>query len=128
VRAGFSGIAAEGAVAAVVAAKIGQRQENLPRVGDDAGLEVFFGGASGPEQRGKIVVATADQAQGQFARDGRSGPQIVQFRRARCAMLWGGRSDGRLGHDARFRVLMHRIIQQWRPPWTGTVIEAGVIM
>ena len=70
-RAGISGIAAEGAVAAVVAAEIGQRQKDLPRIGDDTGLEVFSCGAGGGQQRGQIVVTAADQAQRQVARDGR---------------------------------------------------------
>ena len=69
-RAGFSGVAAEGAVAAIVAAKIGQWKENLSRISDDARLEVFFGGEGGGQQRGKIVVATANQAQSQVARSG----------------------------------------------------------
>ena len=82
-RSGFSGIAAESAVTAVVAAEIRQRQENLPRVGDDTGFEVFFCGARRPDQRWKISVTAAYQPQGQFARDGRTGAQIVQFRRTR---------------------------------------------
>jgi len=47
VGAGVGGIAAEGAVSAVVAAKIGQGEENFAGVGDDAGFESFFGGAGG---------------------------------------------------------------------------------
>ena len=43
-RTGISGVAAEGAVSAKVAAKIGQRQKNLARVGDRPGFETFFGG------------------------------------------------------------------------------------
>ncbi len=78
-RGRFLGVAAEGAVTAVVAAKIGQRQKNLPRVGDDAGLEVFFCGAGGGEQRGEIVVIAANQVQGKVARDGRTGLQISEF-------------------------------------------------
>ena len=63
-RAGFSGIAAESAIAAVVAAEVGQWEENLARVGDDAGLEVISCGAGGGEKRGQIVVTAVDQAQG----------------------------------------------------------------
>ena len=78
-RAGFSGIAAEGAVAAVVTAEIGQRQKNLSRIGDDAGSEVFFRGACRREQSWEVVVAAVDQAQGQVARDGRTRPEIGEF-------------------------------------------------
>ena len=39
VRAGVAGVAAEGAVSAIVAAEIGQWQKNFARVGDDARLE-----------------------------------------------------------------------------------------
>src|ERR1700722_616426 len=63
VRAGVSGIAAEGAVSAVIAAEIGQREEDLTRVSDDAGFEAFFGGASGGEKFGKLAVGAADEAQ-----------------------------------------------------------------
>ena len=46
-RAGLAGVFAEGAVAAVVAAEIGERDENFSRVGDDAGLELVFCGVRG---------------------------------------------------------------------------------
>ncbi len=89
-RAGVSGIAAESAVAAVVAAKIGQRQENFSRVGDDAGLEVIFCSAGGGEQRGQIVVGAADQAQGQVAVRWaiRAADRRVLPRRMCCAREW----------------------------------------
>ena len=86
-RAGISGIAAEGAVAAVIAAKIRQRQEDFSRIGDDAGLEVFFCGAGRGEQRGKIVVTAADQPAGPGRGDGRSRAvvRLVLLRTMRCA-------------------------------------------
>ena len=82
--AGFSGIAAEDAVAAVVPAEVGQRQENLPRISDDAGLEVLFCGAGSGEQRGQIVVTAADQAERQVARNGPARPQICLLYTSRC--------------------------------------------
>ena len=42
VRAGFARIAAESAVAAIVAAQVGQGDENFARIGDDAGLEALL--------------------------------------------------------------------------------------
>ncbi len=47
VCAGVAGIAAEGAVSAVIAAEIGEREKNFARVSDDAGFEALFGGARG---------------------------------------------------------------------------------
>ena len=67
--AGIAGIAAEGAVSAVVAAEIGQRQKNFARIGDDAGLEALFGGAGGGEEFGKIVVGALNQVERGLARD-----------------------------------------------------------
>src|SRR5579863_8159461 len=60
VRPRISRIAAEGAVSAVVTAEIGQRQEDLTRVSNDAGFEAFLGGTRGGEKLGKVVVRTAD--------------------------------------------------------------------
>src|SRR6266700_5918645 len=59
VGAGIAGIAAEGAVSAVVAAEIGQGQEDLAGIGDGAGLEALFGGAGGGQEFGEIVVWAA---------------------------------------------------------------------
>ena len=58
--AGLAGIAAEGAVSAIVTAKIGQGQEDLARVSDHAGLEALFGCAGGGEEFGEVVVMAAD--------------------------------------------------------------------
>ncbi len=90
VRAGIAGIAAEGAVSAVVAAEIGQRQEDFSRVGDDAGLEALFGGAGGGEKFGKIVVGAANEVQGGLARDGDAGADLGERRGACRALLGGG--------------------------------------
>jgi hypothetical protein len=62
VSAGFSGVAAEGAVAAIVAAQIRQRQKNFSRVCNNTGLEGVSCGAGGSEHGGQIVVTAADQA------------------------------------------------------------------
>ena len=66
-RPGFARVAAEGAVSAVVAAKIGQRQEDLARIGDGAGPEALFGSAGGREEFRQIVVGATNQAQGGVA-------------------------------------------------------------
>ena len=85
VGAGIAGIAAEGAVSAIVAAEVGQRKEYFARVSDDAGLEALLGGAGGGEKFGKIVVGAADQAQGGFPGDRYSGTQ-----RGQCLCLQSG--------------------------------------
>src|SRR5712675_356284 len=97
VRAGFAGIAAKGAVAAVVATKIGQRQENFARVGDDAGLEALFGGTGGSKKFGQVIVMAADQAQCGIACNRKSGAQLCQHGIAalfRCGTLDDRKSHG----------------------------------
>src|SRR5437667_11856740 len=42
VRARFSGIAAESAIATVIPAKVGEREENLARIGNHSRLELFL--------------------------------------------------------------------------------------
>ena len=83
VRAGVAGIAAEGAVSAIVAAEVGQRQENFARIGDDAGLEAFFGGAGGGEEFRKIVVGAANQTQSErrakWDRPGEDPSRLLAF-------------------------------------------------
>ena len=67
VRAGLAGIAAEGAVSAIIAAQIGQRDKHLARVGDDAGTILFFERARSRKQfRQNFVVAA--QAAGRRCR------------------------------------------------------------
>ena len=58
VRAGLAGIAAEGAVAAVVAAKICQRKKDLARIGDDSGLESRAGRSRRSKQGGELFIGT----------------------------------------------------------------------
>src|SRR6185437_2042287 len=53
VRARLSGVAAEGAISAVVAAKVGKRNKNLARISNDAGLECFFCFAGGGQEAGE---------------------------------------------------------------------------
>ena len=58
-RAGLARIATVSAVSAVIAAKISERKKYLARVGDHAGTELFFQGASGIQQfRQNIRAAT----------------------------------------------------------------------
>ena len=72
-RAGLSGIAAEGAVSTVVAAEIGERQKNLTRIGDCASLKGLLRGTRRIEQRRQFIVNADYQSQGQVARDGGAG-------------------------------------------------------
>ena len=97
-RAGVAGIAAEGAVSAVVAAEIGQRQEDLARVGDDAGPEALFGGVGGGEKFGKIVVGAANELQSSLARDGDAGAHLGESSGACRALLGSGGRDCGQGH------------------------------
>ena len=69
-RARLARIAAEGAVSAVVAAKIRQRKKDLAGISDNAGLEAFLRCACRHEQCGQFIVTALDQAQGALARDG----------------------------------------------------------
>ena len=87
-RPGLSRVASENAVAAVVTAKIGQRQEDLPRIGDDAGFEIISRGACGGEQRRQIVVTAADQAQRGYARDGSPRANGPERRDACRTPIW----------------------------------------
>ena len=64
--AGLAGIAAEGAVATVVAAEVSQRQEDLFRISDDSGLESLPGFTGGCQERRKLVVTGTDQPAGLF--------------------------------------------------------------
>ena len=75
-RAGVAGIAAEGAVSAIVAAKVGERQKHLARICDNPGLEALLRGASGGEEFGKIFVGAANQLDGGFARDRFAGAGV----------------------------------------------------
>ena len=74
--AGIARIAAEGAIPAVVAAKIRQRDEYLARVGYDAGLEALFCSTGGRQQARQTAVWTADQLKRTLPRDRHAGAQI----------------------------------------------------
>jgi hypothetical protein len=102
-RAWVGGIAAEGTVAAVIAAEISQRQEDFARVGDCAGLEVFFCRSGRREQCGQVVLVATDQPQGQAARDWCSRSQSDRVRSTRITIFRAGRADGTQNHDRRFR-------------------------
>ena len=99
-RAWLAGIATEDAVAAVVSAKIGQRQEHFPRVGDEAGFEVIPGFPGGGQQRGEILVMATDQAQSLVARDGRARAKVTQFCRAAGGLFRSGRADFSQSHSS----------------------------
>jgi len=97
VRAGFAGIAPEGAIAAVVATEIGKGKENFARVGNDARLEALFGDAGGSKKFGEIVVVAADQAQRGIARNRKSGAKLCEQGSAalsRCGSVDDSKSHG----------------------------------
>src|SRR5579862_6688325 len=56
-------IPAKGAISAVVAAEVCQRNENFARIRNDAGLETLLGSASGSKQLGEIIFRAANQLQ-----------------------------------------------------------------
>jgi hypothetical protein len=68
VRAGVPGVFAKNAIAAIVAAKIGQGQENFARVRDDAGLESLFGGARFFKELREEIVGAPEELEGSLAR------------------------------------------------------------
>ena len=77
---GVAGIAAIGAVSAVVAAEVGERDENLARVGDDAGTELLFQRARSGEQFGQKVVIAGQQLDRNFGSERMAVATIVQVR------------------------------------------------
>jgi len=74
----LAGVAAKGAISAIIAAQVGQRNENLARIGDDFGLEALFGGAGGGREFGQIVVGAADQLECSLAGDWFAGTQAAK--------------------------------------------------
>ena len=84
VCAGLAGIAAEGAIAAVVATEVGERNKNLARIGNDAGLKRCLASMAADKQRGKIVVRTADQLASIFSRKRHSGSAVRLHTNSRC--------------------------------------------
>lgn len=74
----FIRVTTERAVAAVVSAKICQRDENFARISDDGGLEASARSLRRSEQDGESLPANAQQMASFFARD-RLGPQALNF-------------------------------------------------
>lgn len=77
--ASLSGIAAERTVTAIVAAQIGKRQEDFPRVCDDSGLELVARRPCSGQQEWKIVISAANQARRAFARNWGSGRLVREI-------------------------------------------------
>jgi len=67
VRAGLTGVAAEYAISAIVAAEVRQGDKDLARIGDHAGLELTAQGLGAPEQLGKILVRAPHPFAGIFS-------------------------------------------------------------
>ena len=78
--AGVARVAAESAIAAIVTAKIRQRDKNFARVSDYTGLEAFLRGFGGGEQTGENIVAATDKSARTFARKGQAVAQFVKMR------------------------------------------------
>ena len=73
-------IAAEGAIATVIATEIGERNKNLARIGHDPRLEALPSFHCGRKQRRKRLVGTVDQLASGLSRKGNSGAQLVRIR------------------------------------------------
>jgi hypothetical protein len=67
VGAGLAGIAAEGAISTIVAAEVGEWNENLSGVGDYAGLEPLAGFSCGGEKLGEFFLVGVDPTAGGLA-------------------------------------------------------------
>src|SRR5580658_11162802 len=95
-RAWIGGVAAEGAISAVVAAEIGKREKYLARIGDHAGFEALFGGAGRGQKQRKIVIRAMDECERGFAGDRLAGARSRKHFSARCARRRrdGGKSHG----------------------------------
>ena len=101
VRAGFAGIAAEGAVAAVVAAKIRQGKKYLAGISDDSRPESRAGELCRREQRRQHGIVCSQQMASCFTRDRlRAG---VRQLGSRC----GQRICGKGGHTFLLRDSFH---------------------
>ena len=96
----LAGIATKYAVAAIVTAKIGQRDENFARISNDARLKTLFGGAGGGEKVGQFSVTAAHQADRNIARPGNFG---LPFRQFSVALQFSHRVGGARNHGARVR-------------------------
>ena len=91
VRAGLARIASEGAVAAIIAAKIGQRKKDFARVSDDAGAVLFFQSPRRGQQLRKKFVIAAQELASHFRRQRLAIPHLAQARgqRVGCECLRG---------------------------------------
>src|SRR5580698_6990218 len=96
VRAWIGGVAAEGAISAVVAAEIGKREKYLARIGDHAGFEALFGGAGRGQKQRKIVIRAVDECERGFPGNRLAGPNFRKHFSARFARRRrdGGKSHG----------------------------------
>ena len=79
VRAGFAGIAAESAVAAIVAAQVRQGDEDFARIGNDAGLEPLLEFQGGGEKCREFIVRAAQQQASSLARERQPVAHFVEI-------------------------------------------------
>src|SRR5271166_6495765 len=78
--AGLSGVAAVGAVAAVIATEVGQGQKNLTRVGNDSRAILLLEEAGGREQFRKHFRTALQQPERRAARDEFAVANFTQIR------------------------------------------------
>src|SRR5690242_9861845 len=105
-RAGLAWIAAKPTVSAIISAKIGQGDENLARIGDDAGLEPLFGGASGSQQAGQVGVGAGNQAESPLPGNRNAGLNPIE-RTSRRRTALRGRVGG--GSDCHLNRMIQRL-------------------
>jgi flavin reductase (DIM6/NTAB) family NADH-FMN oxidoreductase RutF len=75
--AGVAGIATEGAIAAIVATEIGERQEDLAGIGDYSRLEFFLRCPRSRQKRRQFAVRTRDEAKCLIARNAGRGQVLA---------------------------------------------------
>jgi hypothetical protein len=83
----LAGIAAEDAVAAIIAAEVGQGDKDFARISDNAWLEALLGRQSGGEESGKFVVWGMNKPAGALAGKWQPMAQFVEKSRRR-SVLW----------------------------------------
>src|SRR6476660_1236819 len=81
VSARITGIAAEGAVSAVVSAQVSQRNKDLARIGDDARLEAVTELPGSGKKLGQMMVGTANPTAGILAGQWSSFVEVTNRRR-----------------------------------------------
>src|SRR5579871_1065124 len=79
---GLAGVAAEGAVSAIIAAEVRERDKDFTGIRDGAGPEALSGLASRGQQVRKLFLRAANQASSRLARNRLAGMNALLEKRA----------------------------------------------